>query len=426
MLDQTLHSNRNCSLPRPVSALFQSNFTSFFRIRSWNCSINVSALLQHTVYCSHLPAAAPMFTKMLDHLLDFECLYIMHQPHGPSSMLPRVAAPVRSPQCVVKAPLLSTWFCCSISSTTVTPQHAPQNSCPSSSPLMKWSSSASGMREPMRTAREKASSSLLSSQMPSACGTILGPRAQLRVQDSSRATERLTLPQVHSHHHCFCFHVQQTCCSNPHTGLAVIQQMWTGFAVVPAMFSLTLVSNTILVATITNIVPCLNTVILICSVSCRLGHAGFPAPAPRQPVPAGAAAAAAYAQGMPPGRHPNMASAQNPRGQLPNPRGPAPGGQFQPPPFAAAGQAQMAAAGPMAYNAQGYPAGYDRGGRGGAGAYTHQGHYPPGGVASGGYGAYGTAGGHQATGGRGPNPRPPPSNAAYPSRDQPAWTQQRR
>ena len=147
---------------------------------------------------------------------------------------------------------------------------------------------------------------------------------------------------------------------------------------------------------------------------------GFHAPAPRQPLPAAAAAAAAV-QGMPPGRHPPMPGAQNPRGSFTGPRGPGP--HFAPAQYAAAGQPPMPAAGPMAFNAQSYGPGFDRGGRGGAGGYPQ---YPPGAGAPGGYGAYGTAGGHQASGGRGPSTRPP-SNAAYPARaDQPGWAHQRR
>ena len=146
---------------------------------------------------------------------------------------------------------------------------------------------------------------------------------------------------------------------------------------------------------------------------------GFTAPAPRQPLPA----AAAYSQGMPPGRHSGLpAGAQNPRGQYQQPRGNAP--YVQQAPYTVAGSAQLPPSGAMGYSAQGYP-GYaagDRAGRGPAGPYPQQQHYPAGG--GGGYGAYGSAGGHQA-GGRGSQPRPS-NNAPYTSRAEPAWQGQRR
>ena len=201
---------RHCTQNRMLTALSSFSFHKLSQekelqfLHQFQCFVATHSLPTVVTHCSQQLPQFYVHKKMLSHLRNFECFYNMHQPHGPSSVLPRAAAPVPTSYSVIEAPLLSALFCCSISSTTVTPQHAPQNSCPSSSPLMKWSSSASGMREPTRTAREKASSSLLSSQMPSACGTTLGPRAQLRVKDSSQATERLTLPQVHRHHHCFC------------------------------------------------------------------------------------------------------------------------------------------------------------------------------------------------------------------------------
>ena len=152
----------------------------------------------------------------------------------------------------------------------------------------------------------------------------------------------------------------------------------------------------------------------------------------------GMAPPAAAAAGFPPGRHAGMPGAV--------PRGPVPGGPMQLPysgpgrgmPVSSAGQAANPAVGAAAYGAQGYvnPAAYGgRGGRGGAPAYppgfsgNYAGNVAPGGNVSGGYGAYGAAGGHnQLQGGAGRGGAPRPSQPPYQPTtiDRPAWTAQRR
>ena len=168
-------------------------------------------------------------------------------------------------------------------------------------------------------------------------------------------------------------------------------------------------------------------------------RAAYPVPAfdPNRPgmAPAAAAAAAAAAAGFQPGRHAGMPGAV--------PRGAIPGGPMQPPytgpgrgmPVSSSGQGGSAVGqqGAAAYNAQGYNNSAAYGGRGAPvypPGYNNYSNVPPGASVSSGYGAYGSAGGHnqmQGMPGRGVAARPnqppfqPPTTI-----DRPAWNAQRR